>query len=181
MLFALFLLLSAAVLLAFGTLLPALADLVLLAAILGLAGLYLLLRHLRQRPKQWIMVDGSNVMHWHNNEPRLATLQAVLAFLRAHGFDPCLVFDASAGHRLAGRYLHDHALGRLLGLPAVQVMVVPKGTPADPALLAAARDLGARIVTNDRFRDWAETYPEVGAPGHLVQGSYLDGKVWLDL
>ncbi|MCU0912684.1 MAG: hypothetical protein MUE98_15560, partial [Rhodobacteraceae bacterium] len=41
--------------------------------------------------------------------------------------------------------------------------------------------LGAQIVTNDRFRDWVERFPEVRQPGHLVRGNYRDGALWLDL
>ena len=48
-------------------------------------------------------------------------------------------------------------------------------------ILAAARDLGAKIVTNDRFRDWADQHPEVHRPGHLIRGGYASGRIWLDL
>ena len=47
--------------------------------------------------------------------------------------------------------------------------------------VAAARDLGARIVSNDRYRDWAADHPEVATPGHLVRGGYREGALWLDL
>jgi hypothetical protein len=47
--------------------------------------------------------------------------------------------------------------------------------------LAAAADLGARVVTNDRYRDWVEQHPEVTEPGHLIRGGYKAGKLWLDL
>ena len=60
-------------------------------------------------------------------------------------------------------------------------MVVDKGNPADPILLSAARDLGARVVSNDRFRDWRENHPELGNPGHLIRGGYRDGRLWLDI
>ena len=56
-------------------------------------------------------------------------------------------------------------------------MVVPKGTPADVAILTAARDHGARIVTNDRYRDWAGQHPEVLEPGLLIPGSYHKGEL----
>ncbi len=69
----------------------------------------------------------------------------------------------------------------MIGLPGDQVVVVPKGTVADLTVLAAARDLGARVVTNDRYRDWAEQHPEVREPGHLVRGGYRDGQLWLNL
>lgn len=164
-------------------LMPGQADFLLLAVPCLVASLYLLLRELwRRRPApRWILVDGSNVLHWADGTPQLATLRAVVDHLTALGFAPSVVLDANAGYKIGDRYQHDAAFGRMLGLPVAQVMVVGRGTPADPALLAAARDLGARIVTNDRFRDWAGSYPEVGNPGHLVRGGYRDGKLWLDL
>jgi len=60
-------------------------------------------------------------------------------------------------------------------------MVVPKGAPADPAILSAAQDTGARVVSNDRFRDWSDDFPEVRAPGFLIRGGYRSGELWLDL
>jgi hypothetical protein len=57
--------------------------------------------------------------------------------------------------------------------------VVPKGQQADPFLLERARDLNARIVTNDRYRDWTDHYPEVAQPEKLIMGEMRDGRVWL--
>lgn len=185
-------------------LLPGWSDLMLLAAPCTVASLWLLYRGWRQlgelvwprpdktRPRpwptlrgntapKWVVVDGSNVMHWRDGTPQIETLRAVLFHLAEKGYTPCVVFDANAGYKLAGSYKHDHAFGRLLGLPEDQVMVVPKGSPADPTLLAAARDLNARIVSNDRFRDWAEKHPIVSEPGRLIRGGIRDGDLWLDL
>ena len=120
-------------------------------------------------------------MHWKDNVPQIDSVRAVVDKLTAAGYAPGVVFDANAGYKLMGKYKHDRALGKLLGLPQDRVMVVAKGTPADPVILASARDLGARIVSNDRFRDWAETHPEVGVPGHVIAGGYRDGQVWLDM
>jgi hypothetical protein len=61
------------------------------------------------------------------------------------------------------------------------VMVVAKGVQADGFILQSARDLQARIVSNDRFRDWQDTFPEVASAGYLVQGGYREGRLWLDL
>ena len=135
----------------------------------------------KQAPPQYVVVDGSNVMHWKDNLPQIEVVRAVVDKLVAAGFAPGVVFDANAGYKLMGKYRHDYALGKLLGLPRDRVMVVDKGTPADPVILASARDLGARIVSNDRFRDWAETHPEVSVPGHVIAGGYRDGQVWLDM
>lgn len=169
---------------------PELSDFILAAGPAAFASLYLFLRAVSQKslspedaaaPRHDIVVDGSNVMHWKDETPQVATLKEVLSFLQVRGYNPGVVFDANAGYKITGSYLHDRALGKLLGLSEDRVMVVPKGTPADPAVLASARDLGARIVTNDRYRDWAETHPEVRTPGHLIRGGYREGKLWMEL
>ncbi|NUB42947.1 hypothetical protein GEU84_000990 [Fertoebacter nigrum] len=169
---------------AWAVLLPGLADLLLLAVPCALASLFLLLRSARgrvARAPRWVVIDGSNVMHWQDGTPRIATVRAVVDHLKAQGYSPGVVFDANAGHLTSGRYQHDGALAAQLGLPADRVMVVGKGTQADPVLLAAARDLGARIVSNDRFRDWAGTHPEVREPGHLIRGHFHAGALVLEL
>ena len=127
----------------------------------------------------WILVDGSNVMHWQDNVPTLAPVHAVVQELRRLGYVPGVVFDANAGWKLQGRYLHDGDFARLLGLERRQVLVVAKGTPADPFLLQTAAEFEARIVTNDRFRDWADAHPKVREPGFLIRGGMRDGKAWL--
>lgn len=127
----------------------------------------------------WILVDGSNVMHWQDGVVGLAPLAEVIARLKAIGYVPGVIFDANAGWKLQGYYMHDQGFARLLGLEARQVLVVPKGTQADTYLLETAREFGAKIVTNDRFRDWAEAHPEVLEPGFLIRGGMRDGKVWL--
>lgn len=135
----------------------------------------------RRLPKNYIVVDGSNVMHWKNETPQIFPVQAVVKELRARGFTPGVVFDANAGYKLTGRYMSERDFATLLTLPQDQVFVVPKGTPADPWILAAARDFGARIVTRDRYRDWAADHPEVARPGHLVRGGYnTTGELWLE-
>ncbi|MDG3041091.1 NYN domain-containing protein [Roseicyclus marinus] len=194
--FLLFLVSLGGVLAAF--LLPGWSDLILLAGPAALASLWLLARaafagkpaqsgsttrrrwHTIARPS-WIVVDGSNVMHWQDETPRIEPLRDVLGHLDRLGFTAGVVFDANAGYLLAGKYQHDEAFGRLLGLPDDRIMVVPKGTPADPVILTSARDLGARVVTNDRYRDWADDYPEIARPGFLIRGGYRGGKLWLDL
>ena len=165
--------------------LPGLQDWLLLTGPCMLASLYLTLRtwwRLVSVPVlRHILIDGSNVMHWKDGTPQIATVREVVTLLVAQGWQPGVVFDANAGYKIGDRYQDDRAMAALLGLPVDRVLVVPKGNQADPTLLAAARDLGAPIVTNDRYRDWAETYPEVLTQGLLRRGGYRDGKVWLDL
>lgn len=155
-----------------------------LALLLGLLGLtysVLLWRVRSRRSVRWVVVDGSNVMHWRDGTPDISAVRAVLHDLHRRGFRPSVVFDANAGYLLSGRYRNSRDLGQMLGLPERHVLVVPKGVQADGHILATARALTARVVTNDRYRDWADTHPEVRDPGHLIRGGQRDGAIWLDL
>jgi hypothetical protein len=159
-------------------------DLALLCAVMALVVLARtwLARDIRKVcPQPPLVIDGSNVMYWHGNTPDLDTVRAVVAMVQKAGFLPGVMFDANAGWLLEDRYLHDHDFAKRLGLHPDQVMVVPKGVQADGYILQAARDSGARVVTNDRFRDWAAPYPEVATAGHIIRGGYREGALWLDL
>ena len=127
-----------------------------------------------------VVVDGSNVMHWNGETPDIATLRDVIDALRARGYQPGVIFDANAGYKFGDRYLDDRHLARLLNLPGERVLVVPKGEPADPTILASARDLGAKILSNDRYRGWSADFPEVASPGYIVRGGYRQGRLWFD-
>ncbi len=167
-----------------------LSDLMLLALICGFAALIVLFLPPRQRwvlgtfkakdPCDLVVVDGSNVLHWRDGAPQMATLIEVLAALSARGMSAGVIFDANVGYKISTRYMDDAELARLLNLPPDQVLVVQKGTPADAVILKSALDLGARIVTNDRYRDWAQTYPEVNEPGFLIRGGFRQGALWLE-
>lgn len=161
---------------------PGWSDALLIALPCLIASAVLWLRAWRGRAAhRWIIIDGSNVMHWRDGTPRIASVREVIDRLDKRGYAPCVVFDANAGYLLSGRYLGERALSGQLGLPVSRIRVAPKGTPADPLILKAARRLGAQIVSRDRFRDWTGTHPEVTEPGHLVQGGYRKGHLWLAL
>lgn len=167
-----------------------LAEPMVLIILIGivLAGLVIILlsrrpptRRARTTFRNPILVDGSNVMHWKDETPQIAAVQAVVQQLKSRGFTPGVMFDANAGYKLSGRYMNERDFAMLLTLSEDQIFVVPKGTQADPYLLSAARDFGARVVTRDRFRDWAEAHPEVKEAGFLIRGGYRDsGELWLD-
>lgn len=148
--------------------------------------LWLTIRRLGRKPgqsklgkRQQIIVDGSNVMYWKDGEPRLDSVADVLAELSDMGFDPGVIFDANVGYLLTGKHKNHEAMSTLLRISKERVLVAPKGTPADTMILQAAQDLGARVVTNDRFRDWVETYPDVKKPGYLIRGRYQQGDLKL--
>jgi len=173
--------------------LPEAQDILLIAGPSALAALLLLLKAVlaprrkaalpatEEESENWVILDGSNVMHWKDETPRFETLHEVLTEMKRRGLTPRVVFDANAGYLLAGRFLNDRAFGHILDLPRDRVMVVPKGNPADPAILTAARDLKARVVSNDRFRDWVEDHPELHQPGLLIRGQYRGDRLILDM
>lgn len=181
-----FLFLISCVGIAVAVLLPGWSDLLLLAVPMALAAGLLLLRRPTRPPQEPasgppVILDGSNVMYWKTQTPDLAPVREVIATLKARGLSPSVIFDANAGHLLHGKYWHDSDFARALNLPESRVTVVDKGTPADPLILHTARKTGARIVTNDRYRDWLDTYPEARKRGHLIRGGYRKGPLWLDL
>ncbi|WP_424941647.1 NYN domain-containing protein [Aliiroseovarius sp. S253] len=156
------------------------------SALVFAASLFLLLRLLKPKERQAsrartrAVVDGSNVMHWQNGEPCFEPLQDVLGELKKLGFAPGVIFDANAGYLLVGKYQDDDKLAKRLKLPEDAVVVVSKGSSADPVILKAARELNGIVVTNDRFRDWVEDFPEIHRPGFLIRGGYKAGNLWLD-
>jgi len=131
-------------------------------------------------PLSYVFIDGSNVMYWDGQSPKIETVRDAVRLLVEKGYTPGVMFDANAGYHVSDGYRHDHEFAQMLGLPRDQVIVVGKGVQADPHLLQAARDLKAMIVTNDRFRDWAKDFPEVRTRGHLIHGGYHKGRLWLD-
>ena len=144
--------------------------------------LLLIFRGLQAPRYNWVIVDGSNVLYWEGETPKLSSVRAVVADLKVRRFEPIVWFDANAGYLVKGRYMGPMAFGRELGLPQKSIHVAPKGQPADPLILDHAAALGAQVVTNDRYRDWAAAHPKVSEPGYLFRGKVADGAVelWVD-
>ncbi|WP_120501956.1 hypothetical protein [Roseovarius sp. EL26] len=147
-------------------------DFELLIALLGAVVClgFLFWQSRRRSRRNWIAIDGSNVLYWRNDTPSLHTVRLVLHQLEKEGYHPVIWFDANVGYLIKDRYLGPAPLAKALGLSARQVIVAHKGTPADTLVIEGAKALEARIVTNDRFRDWAEEYPQVGDPALFVRG-----------
>ena len=152
--------------------LPDMLPYILLGAFLVI--LILLLRRRRKASRNWIVVDGSNVLYWDSETPDLSSVCHIVDILKEEGFTPLVWFDANVGYLVGGRYLGPGPLAKRLELNERHVIVAGKGTPADPLLLKAAERLGARVVTNDRFRDWEEDFPRIREEGVLVRG-YIRG------
>lgn len=111
-----------------------------------------------QRPegkKPIALVDGSNVAHASEGDrARIGNIRIVVEKLREEGYEPVVVADAALRHQIDDRDLFEEKV------EAGKIHQAPAGTDADYFLLAFARELDAVIVSNDRFRDRQEAFPE---------------------
>lgn len=134
----------------------------------------------RQRGGKPIAVDGSNLLYWQGDKPQLATVAQILRQLEEQGRHPKIWFDANVGYLVAERYLNAEDLARMLKIDRQDVIIAPKGQPADPLILQAALRRGMPVLSNDRYRDWHEAFPGITAPGALLQGRLSNGQLRLD-
>ncbi len=124
-------------------------------------------------PGSLVLVDGSNVAHSSEGEqPRLANITAVCDKLREEGYEPLVLVDAALRHQI------DDRGGYEVLVEAGVLRQAPAGTDADYFILSFARELGASIVSNDRFRDRQKTFPEAGK--RLIRYMIVKGEVVLE-
>ena len=101
------------------------------------------------------LIDGSNVAHSSEGDTaRLANILAVRDKLVEEGFQPVIVADAALRHQIDDRQAYERLVDDGTGRQA------PAGTDADYFLLCFARELDAQVVSNDRFRDRVQQFPE---------------------
>ena len=118
------------------------------------------------------IVDASNVAHAGERGARLATLLAVRDELREEGFDPILVADAALRHQI------DDKAGYEQLVDSGELRQAPAGTDADYFILKFAKDLGAMVVSNDRFRDGGRLADE--AKRRQIRFMVMEGEVVLE-
>lgn len=105
--------------------------------------------------KHVVLVDGSNVAHSSEGEQaRLGNIDIVVKKLVAEGYEPVVVVDAALRHQIDDRREYEHRV------ETGSIRQAPAGTDADYFLLAFARELDAYVVSNDRFRDRQDSFPE---------------------
>lgn len=184
---------------AFAVSVPAYSDLILVSIPVAVAAAWIIYRsaqgkrvetgrsqqtRTRRRAKEkaaapHIVIDGSNVMHWNDGKPDIRKVRAAIEEARRAGFTPGVIFDANVGYLISNRYMDDAVIAEMLSLKKERVLVVPKGVVADEVILSSARDMQAPIISNDRYRDWEASFPEVRDHGKLVRGGYKGDKLWL--
>ena len=123
-----------------------------------------------------IVVDGYDVMHW-GGDPSEAVLKAVIEDLKMQSLAPIVVFNADSGYKLRGHFLDEAGLARICGLRAQSVILMDDGLAADKRILEIAQQSGLTVVSNDKYSDWAVTFPFVQKRGRLMRGAWKNGAV----
>ncbi len=119
------------------------------------------------------IVDGSNVAYsTEGGAPRLENILLVSQKLRDEGYRPVVLVDAALRHNIDRRAEFE----RLVDDGAIKQ--APPGTDADYFILSFARDLQAPVVSNDRFKDRRQAFPE--ASERVIRYMIVDGDVVLE-
>jgi hypothetical protein len=102
-----------------------------------------------------VIIDGSNVAHsTEGDSARLDNIRVVSAKLTEEGYEPVVVVDAALRHQI------DDKAGYEAMVEDGRIRQAPAGTDADYFILSFARELNASVVSNDRFKDRLEAFPE---------------------
>ena len=128
-------------------------------------------RPVKSRPR--VVVDASNVAHaTEGGEARLGNIEVVQQKLREHGFEPLIVADAALRHKIDRPADYERLITDGL------VHQAPAGTDADYFILSFAREMDARILSNDRFRDRAKDFPQ--ERDRIIRYMIVQGEVVLE-
>ena len=117
-----------------------------------------------------VIIDGSNVAH--SSEGARALLENILAVrdkLVEEGYEPVILADAALRHQID----EENAFEKMVD--SGEIKQAPAGTDADYFILSFARELEATIVSNDRFKDRVEAFPEVR--DRVIRYMIINGEV----
>jgi hypothetical protein len=123
--------------------------------------------------KEMIVIDGANVAYEEKSaggKPKLSNLLKVRRELEERGFEAVILVDASLKYDI-----DDQSQLETL-IRSQQVRQVPAGTDADFFIIQLAGQLDARVVTNDRYKDYVEQYPWISErrlPYMIVKGEVV--------
>jgi hypothetical protein len=118
------------------------------------------------------IVDGSNVAHSAEGGARLANIRLMWEKLEDEGYEPIVLVDAALRHQI------DDSAGYEAMVDDGRIRQAPAGTDADYFILSFARELEANIVSNDRFKDRLDAFPE--ARERVIRYMIVNGEVVLE-
>lgn len=101
-----------------------------------------------------ILIDGSNSLFWRGGQAQASLPEMLVHALRARRFAPHLYFDHSIGRHMQQSQLDDLA-------QLATVIIARRGSQADGLMLDACAGGRIQIVSNDKFRNWRDAYPNL--------------------
>jgi hypothetical protein len=117
-----------------------------------------------------VIVDGSNVAHSSEGDKALlGNIRAVRDKLIEEGYQPIVLVDAALRHQI------DDEPGFEALVESGTIKQAPAGTDADYFILSFARELDANIVSNDRFKDRVDAFPEIKQ--RVIRYMIVNGEV----
>ena len=120
-----------------------------------------------------VIIDGSNVAHSSEGDAaQLENIELVRRKLAADGFETVVLVDAALRHQIDRPDDFEQLVENGV------IRQAPAGTDADYFILAFARELDADVVSNDRFRDRQEAFPETR--DRMIRYMIVNGEVVLE-
>ncbi|MGQ0815697.1 MAG: NYN domain-containing protein [Gemmatimonadota bacterium] len=120
-----------------------------------------------------VIVDGSNVAHSSEGEKaQLDNIRVIRDKLLDEGYDPVIVADAALRHQIDDETAFEQMV------ESGEIRQAPAGTDADFFILSFARELAATVVSNDRFKDRAEAFPEIR--DRVIRYMIINGEAVLE-
>ena len=117
-----------------------------------------------------VIIDGSNVAHSSEGEKaQLENIRVVRDKLLGEGYEPVIVADAALRHQIDDEPAFEEMV------ESGEIRQAPAGTDADYFILSFARELDASVVSNDRFKDRREAFPEV--KDKVIRYMIINGEV----
>ena len=123
--------------------------------------------------KRMVVIDGANVAYEERSaggKPKFSNLLKVRRELEEKGFEAVILVDASLKYDIDDQEQLENLIR------SQQVRQVPAGTDADYFIIQFAEQLDALIVTNDRYKDYADQHPwipERRLPYMIVKGEVV--------
>lgn len=117
-----------------------------------------------------IIIDGANIAYIEQTEegqPKVSNLVAVRRALKARGYDPVVIIDASLIHEVDD----PEQLENLLDHSGYHQ--APSETDADYFIMETADRLSAEVVSNDEYERYQDEYPWIDhrrVPLMIVEG-----------
>jgi uncharacterized membrane protein len=131
------------------------------------------------------LLDGSNLLRREQDARGISldVICSIIDYLKDHGLNYYVFFDANARHVLEENNKAElKRFDSLLKKDSSHFQLVPGGKPADDSLLHEAHENpNAIILTNDRYRDYSQKYPDVLSDSERrIQPMQfqIDGSIW---